>query len=167
MYFLSSKHCKFTPKCLPYPMAKLVSMMYKDLQECRMIYKMVANRIVVVDNSPIIFRIYITFAILLLQSGYSLIPQNKQKITRIRSKGWANQHDVIGLILWSFTHSQSLWHFWRRKSRQNFRKFYETRFKVQNRELNLSKDQSQFDKSLCHKHLKIICTIYNARSYFV
>ena len=83
MYFLSSKHCKFTPKCLPYPMAKLVSMMYKDiykdLQECRMIYKLVANRIVIVNNSAIIFRICMNFAILLLQLGYPLIPQNKTK----------------------------------------------------------------------------------------
>lgn len=64
-------------------MAKLVSMMYKDiykdLQECRMIYKLVANRIVVVNNSAIIFRICMNFAILLLQLGYPLIPQNKTK----------------------------------------------------------------------------------------
>ena len=60
-------------------MAKLVSMMYKDLQECRMIYKLVANRIVVVDNSAIIFRICMNFAILLLQLGYPLIPQNNTK----------------------------------------------------------------------------------------
>ena len=60
-------------------MAKLVSMMYKDLQECRMIYKLVANRIVVVNNSAIIFRICMNFAILLLQLGYPLISQNKTK----------------------------------------------------------------------------------------
>ena len=62
-------------------MAKLVSMMYKDiykdLQECRMIYKLVANRIVVVNNSAIIFRVSMNFAILLLQLGYPLVPQNK------------------------------------------------------------------------------------------
>ena len=61
-------------------MAKLVSMMYKDLQECRMIYKLVANRIVVVDNSAIIFRICMNFAILLFTVRLSLhsTKQNKK-----------------------------------------------------------------------------------------
>lgn len=140
-------------------MTKLVSMMLKDLQECRIIYKMSANRIVVVDNSPIIFRICINFAILLLQLDYPLIPQNKTKNyenqkQRLSKSTWC--HQPYSLI---FTHSQSLWHFWRRKSTfwkdkipENFRRHI---FKVQNHELNLSKNQNQFVKNWCHIHIKI------------
>ena len=78
---------------------------------------------------------------------------------KIRSKGWANQ--FISHILWSFTHSQSLWHFWRRKSTfwmekipENFRRHI---FKVQNRELNLSikEPKSVWKKLVSYIHLKI------------
>ena len=130
MYFLSSKHCKFTPKCLPYPMAKLVSMMYKDLQECRMIYKLVANRIVVVDNSAIIFRICMNFAILLLQLGYPLIPQNKTKNDQNQKQRLSKSiHQPYSLILYSFSVSVT---FLKEKKHfldgQNSRKFQETHF---------------------------------------
>ena len=109
MYLAKPFFFVFTTHKLPskhvFPIARI------NGQVCRrMIWKKVATvrRIIVVDNTPIIFRIFICFAIGFLQSNTSLksIKHKSESKEKVEQIYW--RHMTSSAFLWSFTRFQSL-----------------------------------------------------------
>ena len=88
------------------------------------------RRIVVVENSPVIFRIFIYFVIPSLQSVTSC-NSTKHKVMTRKSERWFKLLTSSG-FLWTFTLPLSLGHFWEEKQLLdcwNSRNFWETYLK--------------------------------------